>query len=79
MLENITALHRKHVFQSVHDRWNVRGRARARPEALNYVPAATEEDGSCVYFAQSTLPIIEITTGGDSGRSAHHRFDGGHQ
>ena len=32
------------------------------PEALNYVPAATEEDGSCVYFAESTLPIIEITT-----------------
>ena len=34
------------------------------PEALNYVPAATEEDGSCVYFAESTLPIIEITTPG---------------
>ncbi len=32
------------------------------PEALNYIPAATEEDGSCVYFAESNLPIIEIST-----------------
>jgi hypothetical protein len=34
------------------------------PEALNYLPVATEDDGSCIYFDGSNLPIVELTTDG---------------
>ena len=33
-------------------------------EALNYFPAATEDDNSCVYFGESNLPIVELTSDG---------------
>lgn len=31
-------------------------------DALNYVPAATEDDGSCVFFGESDLPIVVLTS-----------------
>ncbi len=34
------------------------------PEALNYLPVATEDDGSCIYFGESNLPIVELTSDG---------------
>jgi len=34
------------------------------PDALNYFPTATEDDGSCAYFVESHLPILQITTNG---------------
>jgi hypothetical protein len=34
------------------------------PEALNYLPVATEDDGSCIYFDGSSLPIVELTSDG---------------
>lgn len=33
-------------------------------EALNYLPDATEDDGSCIYFGESNLPIVELTSDG---------------
>ena len=32
------------------------------PMAVNYWDAATENDGSCVYMNESTLPLVQITT-----------------
>ena len=32
------------------------------PIAVNYWDAATENDGSCVYMNESTLPLVQITT-----------------
>ena len=32
------------------------------PSAVNFEGAATEDDGSCIYFNQSTLPLVQITT-----------------
>ena len=32
------------------------------PTAVNYWDAATENDGSCVYMNESTLPLVQITT-----------------
>jgi hypothetical protein len=34
------------------------------PEAINPLPSATEDDGSCVYFESSHLPILQINTAG---------------
>ena len=32
------------------------------PSAINHFDAATEDDGSCVYMNESTLPLVQITT-----------------
>ena len=32
------------------------------PEAINHDPSAAEDDGSCIYFGESTLPLVQIST-----------------
>ena len=32
------------------------------PEAINHDPAAAEDDGSCIYLGESTLPLVQIST-----------------
>ena len=32
------------------------------PEAINHDPSAAEDDGSCIYLGESTLPLVQIST-----------------